>query len=321
MSLESEPTTSFSEGSAFPAERGKTSRQLAPSVPEEKETGGGASENEISRSITTEKTGADRGKLVPTPAGELIADFLTEHFNNIVDYGFTASVEKHFDEIADNTLGRNVMLKEFYGPFHSRIEDSGDIDRSSVAKAREIGADPKSGKPIFARFGRFGPLLQRGATEDKDNKPDFAPLPTGTRVDTVTLEQALVAFQLPRLVGTTSEGEDIKANIGRFGPYIQIGKLYVSIKAPLDPHTISETEARELYAEKLKAEAEKNIADFGDGVKVLKGRYGPYITDGTKNAKIPKDVEPHDVTHEQAKKLLAEAPAAGKKRRFVRKKK
>jgi DNA topoisomerase-1 len=119
-------------------------------------------------------------------------------------------------------------------------------------------------------------------------------------------------FKLPRVVGQTSEGDDIKANIGRFGPYIQIGKLFVSIK-PLDPHTITLEQALELYATKLKTEAEKNIADFGDGIKVLNGRYGPYITDGTKNAKIPKDVEPKNVTHEQAKELLAAAPAGKKK--------
>ena len=137
-------------------------------------------------------------------------------------------------------------------------------------------------------------------------------MPAGARIETVTLEQALKAFQLPRVVGQTEDGKDIKANIGRFGPYIQVDKLFVSIK-PLDPHTITLKEALDLYAEKLKSEAEKNISDFGDGLKVLNGRYGPYVTDGKKNAKIPKDVEPKDITHEQAKKMIADAPA-GKKR-------
>lgn len=274
----------------------------------------------VNREVVTEKTGADKGKLIPTPAGELIADFLSNHFDQVVDYGFTASVEEHFDDIASNKLDRNVMLKSFYGPFHKRIESSGDIDRSTVAQAREVGTDPKSGKPIFARFGRFGPLLQLGATESEE-KPEFAPLPKGARVETVTLEQALKAFELPRIVGTTADGQEMKANIGRFGPYVQVGKLFVSMKKPLDPHTITEAEARELYEAKLKAEAEKNIADFGDGVKVLNGRYGPYITDGKKNAKIPKGTEPKAITHEEAKKLLAEAPAKGAKRRFTRKKK
>jgi DNA topoisomerase-1 len=245
---------------------------------------------------------------------------LVNHFDEIVNYGFTAKVEESFDDIADNKLERNVMLKEFYEPFHKRIEGSGDIDRKSVAQARTVGTDPKTGKLIMARFGRFGPMLQLGDGEGEE-KPTFAPMPKGARVEDVTLEQALEAFKLPRTVGTTEDGQDIKANVGRFGPYIQVGKLYVSIKKPLDPNTITEAEARELYAEKLKAEAEKNIADFGDGIKVLKGRFGPYITDGKKNAKIPKDTEPTSITHDEAKKLLDEAPAKTAKRRFTRRKK
>jgi DNA topoisomerase-1 len=272
---------------------------------------------DLDRSIIQEKTGSDRGKLIPTPGGEVLTDFLTGHFTQVVDYDFTARVEQEFDQIATGALARNTMLQAFYTPFHELIEKSGGIKRSDVAQAREIGIDPKSGKPILARFGRFGPMLQMGSTEDTENKPQFAPMPAGKKIESVTLEEALHAFQLPRLVGETAEGLPIKANVGRFGPYIQVDKLFISIK-PLDPHTITLDESRELYAAKLVAEAEKNIADFGDGIKVLKGRYGPYITDGTKNAKIPKDVEPASVTHEQAIELLAAAPAA-KKGRFARK--
>jgi DNA topoisomerase-1 len=206
------------------------------------------------------------------------------------------------------------MLEDFYKPFHSLIEKSGDIDRSKVGNSREVGTEPKSQRPIIARFGRFGPMLQLGATEDKENKPQFAPMPKGTKIETITLEEALEAFKLPRLVGQTDDGKDIKANIGRFGPYIVVDKLFVSIK-PHDPMTITLDEAKTLYAEKLKVEAEKNISDFGDGIKVLNGRYGPYITDGKKNAKIPKGTEPKDITHAEAKKLIAEAPTA-KKRSF-----
>lgn len=269
----------------------------------------------VAREIVQEKTGADRGKLVPTPAGELIADFLGEHFTQVVDYDFTANVEKEFDQIAANELARNAMLKSFYTPFHTLIEQSGGIDRSKVGAQKEVGTDPKTGKPIFARFGRFGPMLQLGSTEDEE-KPQFAPMPNGAKIETVTLEQALEMFKLPRVVGQTDAGEDIKANIGRFGPYIQVGKLFVSIK-PEDPHTITLEKARELYAAKLQAEAEKNIADFGDGIKVLNGRYGPYVTNGKKNAKIPKDTEPKSITHEQAKEILAAAPAA--RGRFAKK--
>lgn len=264
--------------------------------------------NELEREVVQEKTGADRGKLVPTAAGQVVSDFLTNHFDQVVDYGFTANVEEDFDQIARGQKQRNAMLEEFYKPFHQLIEESGGIDRSTVAQAREIGTDPKTGKPVLARFGRYGPMLQLGSTEDKDNKPQFAPLPAGAKIETVSLEQALEMFKLPRLVGQTTDGRDIKANIGRFGPYIQVDKLYVSIK-PLDPHTISLEEARELFAAKLKAEAEKNIADLGQGILVLNGRYGPYITDGKKNAKIPKDTEPQSITLEQAQELLAAAPA------------
>ena len=273
--------------------------------------------DDVAREVVQEKTGADRGKLIPTPAGELIADFLGDHFTQVVDYDFTADVEEKFDRIAESEMARNDMLSEFYGPFHKLIEQSGGIDRSKVGASRTVGTDPKTGKLIIARFGRFGPMLQLGETESEE-KPQFAPMPAGANIETVTLEQALTAFQLPRLVGQTEDGQDIKANIGRFGPYIQVGKLFVSIK-PLDPHDITLEQALELYAEKLKSEAEKNIADFGDGIKVLNGRWGPYITDGKKNAKIPKDTDPKSITHESAKQMLADAPAA--KGRFARRKK
>lgn len=268
----------------------------------------------VRRNVVQEKTGSNRGKLVPTASGKVLNDFLVNHFDQVVNYGFTADVEEEFDQIAQNKLERNHMLRQFYDPFHTLIEQSSNIDRSTVAQARQVGVDPKTGKPILARFGRFGPMLQLGATEDTSEKPQFAPLPRGAKLETVTLEQALKAFELPRIVGQTDDGQDIKANVGRFGPYIQVGKLFVSIK-PLDPHTITLGEAQELYAAKLQAEAEKNIADFGDGIKILKGRFGPYITDSSKNAKIPKDTDPKSITHEQAKTLLAKAPAT-KKRTF-----
>ena len=266
----------------------------------------------VERDVIQEKTGANKGKLMPTPSGELIADFLGDHFTQVVDYGFTANVEEEFDQIASDKLAKSTMLKSFYTPFHKLIEQSGGIDRSKVGASREIGTDPKSGKPIIARFGRFGPMLQLGTT-DSDEKPQFSPLPKGEKIETVTLEQALEMFKLPRLVGKTADGQDIKANVGRFGPYIQVGKLFVSIKSE-DPRTITLEKALELYDEKLRTEAEKNIADFGDGIKVLNGRYGPYITNGKKNAKIPKDTDPKSITHDEAKKLLAEAPAKSSRR-------
>lgn len=277
-------------------------------------------DNKVEREIIQEKTGSNKGKLVPTPAGELISGFLTDHFDRVVDYGFTADVEKDFDDIAGDRLARNTMLEKFYAPFHALIEQSGNIDRRTVGANREVGIDPKSGKPIIARFGRFGPMLQLGSSDDKADKPQFAPLPKGAKIETVTLEQALHAFELPRLVGQTEDGQDIKANVGRFGPYIQIGKLYVSLK-DIDPREVTQEQARELYAAKLKAEAEKNIADFGSGIKVLNGRFGPYVTDGSKNAKIPKDTDPKTITRDQAVELLANAPQKRSARRQIRRKK
>ena len=272
---------------------------------------------EVSRSIVQEKTGSTRGKLIPTPSGELIADFLTDHFTQIVDYDFTANVETEFDKIAGANLEKSTMLHGFYTPFHKLIEQSGGIDRSKVGANREVGIDPKTNKPIIARFGRFGPMLQLGET-DGDEKPRFAPLPKGAKIETVTLEQALEMFKLPHIVGQTEDGQDIKANIGRFGPYIQVGKLFVSIK-PEDPHSITLEKARKLYAAKLEAEAAKNIAEFPDGIKVLNGRFGPYITNGTKNVKIPKDTDPKTITHEKALELLSTTTAKPTRKRVVKK--
>ncbi len=274
----------------------------------------------IEKTQPTVEYGKDSNKLVPTDTGNVVTDFLVKHFSEVMEYDFTKEVEDQLDEIADGNKQRVEVLQNFYGPFHKLVESSADISRADASQSRSLGNDPKSGKPIIARYGRYGAMLQRGEAGDDDNKPDFAPMPTGAKIDNVTLEQALEMFQLPRLLGTTDDGKEIKANIGRFGPYIVVDKLFVSIK-PLDPHTITLEEARKYYAEKLKAEAEKNIADFGDGIKVLKGRFGPYITDGTKNAKIPKDTEPKSITHEQAKELLAKAPAKkGRGRRIVKKK-
>lgn len=275
--------------------------------------------NKVDREVIQENTGSNRGKLVPTSSGLVVSDFLIDHFDQIIDYGFTADVEEEFDDIAEGKLERNKMLNKFYGPFHKLIEGSGKIERSKVAQAREVGKDPKTGKPVLARFGRYGPMLQLGEADDKDGeKPRFAPMPNGSKIETITLDEAMKAFTLPRHVGQTDDGQDIEANIGRFGPYIKVDKLFVSIK-PEDPHKITLAKAKELYQAKLKAEAEKNIADFGD-IKVLNGRFGPYVTDGKKNAKVPKEVDPKKLDQKAAQKLLDEAPEKGKGRRFPRKK-
>lgn len=274
--------------------------------------------DDISESKEKIQYGKDSNKLFPTDTGKVVTDFLVKHFADVMDYDFTKSIESELDEIAVGHKDRVKVLSEFYTPFHKLVEESAGVSRAEATQTRHIGDDPKTGLPIFARFGRYGPMLQKGEQSD-DPKPEFAPLPTGAKIETVTLEQALEMFKLPRLVGTTEDGKEIKANIGRFGPYIVVDKLFVSIK-PHDPHTITLEEARELYAAKLKTEAEKNIADFGDGIKVLNGRYGPYITDGKKNAKIPKSTDPKAITHEEAKKLLAETSDRKPRRRITRRK-
>lgn len=279
----------------------------------------------IAEETTTEITGADRNKLVPTAVAEVTTDFLVKYFPSIVDYDFTATVEKEFDLIEEGQEQWQKVIEEFYRDFHPLIGKSEEATRAEVSQARELGPDPKSNKPIVVRFGRYGPMLQRGSAQNPDGteseeKPTFAPLPAGTTMDTVTLEQALKMFELPRVVGTTEDGKEIKANIGRFGPYIQVEKLFVSIK-PKNPFDVTEAEARELYKAKLEKEANKYIQVFESGIQVVNGPYGPYITDGKKNAKIPKDQEPAKLTEEECKKLLADAPARGKGRRFARRKK
>jgi DNA topoisomerase-1 len=272
----------------------------------------------IDRSLQTENTGANKGKLVPTSIGRIMSDFLTKHFEKVVDYGFTAHVEEDFDLIAENKLDRNKMLKDFYTPFHELIEKSVDIDRSSVSQAREIGVDPKSGDKIYARFGRFGPMLQIGESSDEE-KPRFAPMPKGFKLETVTLEAALEMFKLPRLVGQTKDGKDIKANIGRFGPYVQVEKDFYSIK-PHDPMTITLEEALEIIA--AISEKRKPIKIFeSSGIQILNGPYGPYIKKDKVNARIPKTRDPQTITEEEAVQMLADAPKKAGKKRFTRKKK
>jgi DNA topoisomerase-1 len=278
----------------------------------------------ITEETATEITGADRNKLVPTAVAEVTTDFLVKYFPSIVDYDFTATVEKEFDLIEEGQEEWQKVIEEFYRDFHPLIGKSEEATRAEVSQAKELGIDPKTNKPVIVRFGRYGPMLQRGEAQNSDGteneeKPTFAPLPAGTEMDTVTLEQALKMFELPRTVGTTEDGKDIKANIGRFGPYIQVEKLFVSIK-PKNPFDITEAEARELYKAKLEKEKNKYIQVFESGIQVVNGPYGPYITDGKKNAKIPKEKDPKALTEEECKKLLEEAPARGKRRFYSRKK-
>jgi DNA topoisomerase I len=276
----------------------------------------------VTEAKETTRVGADKGKLMPTDTGNVVTDFLVKFFPSIVDYDFTKDVEEKFDNIADGKKEWQKVLAEFYGPFHKIVENSADISRAEAAQARQIGIDPKSGRPISARYARFGPIVQIGEAEDEDKglgKPQFAGIPEGLSVETITLEQALKLFTLPRTLGVGDDGQEIVANIGRFGPYVKVGSSFVSIKGH-DPFTIELETAKELISEDAKKKAERNIAEFEGGIKVLNGRYGPYVTDGKKNAKIPKDIEPKEITLKKAKEILAAAPEK-KGRRFPSKKK
>ncbi|MBI2592183.1 type I DNA topoisomerase, partial [Candidatus Saccharibacteria bacterium] len=227
--------------------------------------------------------GADRAKLLPTELAEIVNDFLIKYFAPIIDYDFTAKAEEELDDIATGERTWQQMLKSFYEFFHPLVEKSHAASRAEAMKARELGKDPKSGQLIQVRFGRFGPVLQMEASP----KPRFAPLPPDTTIETITLEQALPMFNLPRRVGKTTDGGEITADVGPYGPYIKIGKKFMSIKDK-DPLTITEAEARQVIVEQAKVAADKTIADFGP-LKILRGPYGPYITNGKKNARIPKN--------------------------------
>ena len=250
----------------------------------------------------------DGKRFIPTDMGKIVNAFLTEHFFKYVDYEFTAKLEDDLDAISRGEKEWKPLLKEFWDPFTQQVESKQDISRAEVAKARELGTDPKSGKPVSVRIGRYGPFAQIGSKDDEE-KPTFASLRPGQRLDKITLEEALELFKLPRDMGETPEGEEMVVAIGRFGPYVRFGKKFASLGKDDDPYTVERERCLELVAAKKKLDAEREINVWEDeGVKVLNGRYGPYITNGKKNAKIPKDTDPKSLTLEQCQKLLDEAP-------------
>ncbi|MDJ0812114.1 MAG: DNA topoisomerase I [Woeseiaceae bacterium] len=255
----------------------------------------------------------DAKRFIPTDIGRIVNGFLTDHFTQYVDYDFTARLEDDLDAVSLGEKDWVPLLDNFWRPFKDLCDDKEEsVTREQVAQARELGTDPKSGKPVTVRMGRYGPFVQIG-TKDDEEKPKFAGLRPGQKMNEVTLEEALELFKLPRKLGETPEGEPVSASIGRFGPYVRYGDKYVSMKED-DPYTVELPRALELIAEKKKADAERLILDFEeDGIQVLNGRYGPYITDKTKNARVPKDREPKSLTLEECKELLAAAPARGRR--------
>lgn len=243
----------------------------------------------------------------PTDVGRVVNRFLTDHFEQYVDYEFTARLEDDLDAVSRGERDWVPLLEQFWTPFQSQVEEKSKVSREEVMQARELGTDPKTGKPVSVRLGRFGPFVQLG-TKDDEEKPKFASLREGQSMDTITLEEALPLFNLPRDLGMTPEGEPMQANIGRFGPYVRYGKSYVSMGKE-DPYTITPERALELVQAKKEADANRIIQNFDDGkVQVLRGRYGPYITNGSKNARVPKDREPESLSYEECLELLAKAP-------------
>ena len=265
---------------------------------------------EISTQKKTEMAGVEKAKLFPTDIAMVVTDFLVSHFENVIDYSFTAKVEEEFDEIASGKKQWDSMLDVFYSSFHKTIEASADVERSSVSGARELGLDPITGKKLIAKLGRFGPYVQLGEeVEGTEEKPVYASLRKGMFLESITAEQALELFKLPRVVGEY-EGKDMKAAIGRFGPYIQHNSKFYSLPKTLDPLLVTEQEAVELIEAKRKSDAEKLIKSFPENpdITVLNGRYGPYIVAGKKNVKIPKGQEPTGLTLEQCLELAENTP-------------
>ncbi len=274
----------------------------------------------------------------PTDVGKLVNNFLTAHFSDYVDYEFTAKLEDDLDAISRGEKEWVPLMKNFWDSFNSQIQDKEEkVTREEAIQARVLGNHPKSGLEVSVRIGRYGPYAQIGTKDDED-KPKFAGLrreikdpisgeviQPAQKLDQISLEEALELFKLPRLLGETSEGEEVAASIGRFGPYIRYGSKFVSLKREDDPYTVTLERALELVAEKKKADAEKQIKLFEEeGISILNGRYGPYVTNGKKNAKVPKDVEPSSLSLEESIALLEAAPARGargRKKKTIAKKK
>jgi DNA topoisomerase I len=254
----------------------------------------------------------------PTDVGKVVNRFLTEHFTRYVDYDFTARLEDELDEVSRGEKDWLPVMREFWAEFDPLVRHKEEtVTRDEAVQARELGTDPESGKPITVRMGRYGAFVQIG-TRDDEEKPRFAGLRPGQKMDQITLEEGLKLFDLPRYLGETSDGEAVSANIGRFGPYVRFGSKFVSLKTD-DPFEVSLERALELVAEKKEFDANRIIQDFTEaGIQVLNGRYGPYITDGEKNARIPKETDPKGLDLATCRKLLAEAPAS--KRRGSKKK-
>ena len=279
--------------------------------------------NKITETVKSEMTGNEKAKLLPTDVGIVVNDFLMEYFPEIMDYNFTASVEKQFDEVAEGEKEWTVIMDKFYQEFHPLVEKTAQTKTEHKVGERILGTDLASGKPVSVKIGRYGPVIQIGSAEDEE-KPRFAQLPKGMTLETITLEEALECFKLPRVLGEF-EGKELSVGVGRFGPYVRVDKAFVSIPKGMDPLAISFEEAVELVVAKREAAENKIIKTFADDadLQVLNGRYGPYIAYKKKNYKIPENIEPADLTVEACFKLMEvqKAKDENRKARYNAKKK
>lgn len=258
-------------------------------------------------------------KLIPTQTGEIVNSFLVDHFSNIVDLGFTAKIEEEFDEIAEGKIAWEEVMKNFYGGFKKTIDEKeSSVSKEDYSQVNELGIDPKSGKPVSARVGRFGPFVQIG-TKDDEEKPKFVAIPDNLNMDTITLEEALFLFNLPRVVGNTQNGDEIKANIGRFGPYLQVKTKFYSLKTD-DPYTIDLNRALEIIKDIDEAKEKSTIKTFDkEKIQILVGQYGPYIKQGRKNFKIPKGKNAEDLTLEECLEIIEKDSKGSTKRTTTKK--
>jgi DNA topoisomerase-1 len=245
--------------------------------------------NKVSLESDSMNTGAEKAKLFPTDIGMLVTDFLKQHFEKVIDYKFTATMEEDFDQISNGKIKWQKMLDNFYKPFHEEVEIT--LEKAErVSGERSLGNHPDSKEPMIARMGRFGPMIQIGVTDENkpDYKPRYARLRKDQSIETITLDEALDLFKLPRIVGEF-EGKELKVNVGRFGPYVQQGTIFTSLKKEDDPMSIDLESAIQRILDKRESDAKKLILDFPEeGIQVLQGRWGPFIKQGKENYRIPK---------------------------------
>ena len=265
--------------------------------------------NKITTANKKEMVGSEKGKLLPSDIGIVVNDFLMQYFPDIMDYGFTANVEKQFDKIAEGKAKWTAMIKRFYKDFEPVVEKTMNIRAEHKAGERELGTDPKTGKPVSVKIGRYGPIVQIGTAEDKE-KPLFAQLPTDKSMEGITLEEALELFKLPRNIGTYEEAP-VVIGAGRFGPYILHNKKYVSLPKDDDPLTVTLDRAIELIEVKREQEKQRHLQKFDEDPKmeVMNGRFGPYICYDGQNYRIPKAMQSKagELSYEQCRQVVETA--------------